>query len=64
MSKSEWISVKEALPEPGETVLLFYETERVRLGRRWVFSFKQEFDFESTYGKVTHWCPIPAAPEV
>lgn len=64
---SEWISVKERLPEEGVAVLIAYDADG-RLLRRiaqqyygvwYVFGAVVTADFNQ---KVTHWMPLPEAP--
>lgn len=56
---SEWISVKDRLPEEKTRVLVFVprsglkiDTDRI-VGRIWV----------RWNGRVTHWMPLPEPPE-
>lgn len=61
--KSEWISVKERMPEKGEMVLCYfkYEPESPDVicentyhgGKLWL----------SEGSKVTHWMPLPELPK-
>ena len=66
---SEWISVKDRLPEFGENVLTYSPEEKVSpkycnayIGENgeWI---ERSF-FERPLGKVTHWMPLPEPPEV
>jgi hypothetical protein len=58
---SEWISVKDRLPETEQYVLAYhnscYPRERVdffsETSKRWMMSA----------GDVTHWMPLPEAPK-
>ena len=57
---SEWISVKDRLPEPLANVLVCYESGRVDIA--WVYR-DPRFAYESLYGIATHWMPLPEPPE-
>ena len=62
---SEWISVKDILPEPGIVVLVYS-----KLGCTW-FSHRLHHHFEgrpfsieySGGWEVTHWMPLPKPPK-
>lgn len=58
---SEWISVKEQLPEEGTEALVHngnlgiaWYKQRYRAGTWW--------DGEGNWTNVTHWMPLPAPP--
>ena len=57
---NEWVSVKERLPGWLEDVLVRYENGKIAMN--WVDSCGA-FQFESIYGRVTHWMPLPAPPD-
>lgn len=61
---TEWISCKQRLPEDGQIVLVTGRTGEINLARR----DKRYFDFgeniTTSVGPVTHWMPLPDAPEV
>jgi hypothetical protein len=67
--KPAWISVKERLPEPFVSVLVYMPGERplptvhegyfVRDANKWYSHF-----FDRGLEEVTHWMPMPEAPEV
>lgn len=68
---SEWISVKDRMPEPETWALVYieypspvFEFER---GIRKTSNIKKMFyDGESFYcdfGTITHWMPLPQKPE-
>lgn len=74
--KSEVVSVKEGLPPPNETVLLFdangegwvigwrsvWLSEGMKETGDWEWSYQIEsLDDEET--DITHWSPIPSEPE-
>lgn len=60
----EWISVEDKLPEPFIYVLCTYndgyEPNIVNIGC--LFS-GGSWLYEDTYGKVTHWMPMPKPAE-
>lgn len=66
---SRWISVKDQLPEPFVSVLVYMPGERplptvhegyfVRDANKWYSHF-----FDRGLDEVTHWMPLPEAPEV
>lgn len=63
---SEWISVKDRLPEEGKSVLIFDEC-----GNILVYSLERDRDgdlhWEDDYGywhnDVTDWMPLPEPPK-
>ena len=71
----EWISVKDRLPEKNEMVFVFCKDKTIRgLDVRHIGSCDNGFWFLKTQPgtesfphpewEVTHWMPLPAAPEV
>lgn len=57
---SEWISVKERLPEKRKDVLVRYGNGRIDID--WIDS-TQCFVFDNLYGRVTHWMLLPEPPK-
>lgn len=68
---SEWISVKDRLPEPGEDVLLYFGNNhgnnmtvggKYNLDESWYSITDGEFytDCDTT---PSHWMPLPEPPE-
>lgn len=60
-----WISIKDNLPEPLDTVLCTYndggyEPKIVATG--WMY-YDGSWSYEDIYGKVTHWMPMPEPAE-
>lgn len=66
---NKWIPVTERLPDPNVKVGIFTKWRGIYLG--WYterHGFDHEKGFEAEYGfvrleKVTHWMPVPDAPE-
>ena len=62
----KWISVDDRLPEKGQEVLVFDESENwtgfawLRPDETWT---TLGFDFPFGLGEVTHWMPIPQSPK-
>ena len=63
----EWISVKDRLPEPGKQVLIYSRYDfcesafYIGVPGKWRVTWNHEMlDADS----VTHWMPMPLAPEV
>lgn len=67
---SEWISVKDRFPLYKQCVLVYLDTkvitEAVYRGEydKGEHIFRIELTHEDTAERVTHWQPLPAAPEV
>lgn len=60
--KSEWISVEERLPEPKKWVLVFTR----HMHHPVVCFYEDVWYFLGGFfskGQVTHWMPLPSAPE-
>jgi len=64
---TEWISVKDRLPEHGEYILLTY-TEDHKIHKdmwcekgKWMYPGEMDF-YGETNSKVTHWMPFPETP--
>lgn len=59
----KWISVKDRLPKDMERVLAYYD-KHGEVNTTTYLKYSGSFSLESnTYGKVTHWMPLPKAPE-
>jgi hypothetical protein len=61
---SEWISVKDRMPEEGVEVLIYgniYFANRKSIDVDYVDKSGDFFYFDE--GKVTHWRPLPDPPE-
>lgn len=58
---SEWISVKERLPEEPMRCLVY--AKRGKYGGCGVVYYNQGF-YGDEYGAITHWMPLPEPPEV
>lgn len=62
---SEWISVKDKMPEPLEDVLVCHWDEITggpEIDIEWA-DHEGSFVFEGCKGPVSHWMPLPAIPE-
>lgn len=58
--KKQWISVKQRKPEPRTEVLAHFSDGTIRTTTS---LWDGDFLYEGSYGKVTHWMQLPAAPE-
>lgn len=61
----KWISVKEALPEPGQYCLCAYNGKIIPDILEYLKKINIWYDIaDRDYGEyqVTHWIPLPAAP--
>ena len=63
----EWISVKERLPQEKVNCIVHYKHAYCDNDDYWAigmcFYDGEKFQFDPAY-KVTHWMPLPPAPEV
>ena len=59
----EWISVKDRLPESGETTLVYNGDIDVHgfWNGRWLDYDENGYPFEVLY--ITHWMPLPEPPK-
>ena len=64
-NQPKWISVEERLPEENKSVLVFDEYNGVGISfyTRYTNSFVG-LSKDVLFGSVTHWMPLPQAPEV
>lgn len=62
---SEWISVKDRLPENGKIVLAYSKEKGVTFTHRlWFHQTDRPFVIEyEGMVKVTHWMPLPEPPK-
>lgn len=70
---SEWISVKERLPEKGQECVIYVDwvdvwdkgSERVTYQEIGVFDGHDRFNHRAhtELDRVTHWMPLPAPPK-
>ena len=58
---NEWVSVEERLPEEKQRVIV--RCERVGTSVGWILWGNWMTDIGPGAGKVTHWMPLPAAPD-
>ena len=62
--KSEWISVKDRMPEEGVDVLVYGDIYLNRKGADVDFVDRESGNFfYYDEGEVTHWSPLPEPPE-
>ena len=63
--KSEWISVKDRLPEYGDTILVCNQAGQIFTCRRPVIDHNLSLvDTESVkHTRYTHWMPLPELPQ-
>lgn len=62
---TKWIPVEEAMPPETEDVLVFYPNSKygeIRIDC-WFACDNGRFCLEDTYGKATHWMPLPKPPK-
>lgn len=60
-SMSEWISVKERLPEEKQRVIV--RCERIGTSVGWILWGEWMTDIGPSAGKITHWMPLPEPPK-
>ncbi len=60
---SEWISVKDRVPEEGERVLVYNPTcsEKHRVDIEYRFD-RNFWESDGVYSYITHWMPLPEPP--
>ena len=58
---NEWVRVEERLPEEKQRVIV--RCERVGTSVGWILWGNWMTDIGPGAGKVTHWMPLPAAPD-
>ena len=59
--QNEWVSVDEKLPKEKQRVIV--RCERVGTSVGWILWGNWMADIGPDAGKVTHWMPLPAAPD-
>ena len=62
---NKWIRVEERLPEPLVDVLTYSREYGIRLNYvdDGSFVYEDEYPQQRTFGKSTHWMPLPEPPE-
>lgn len=63
LKQTQWISVKERLPEVGKCVLIYSNAGRVAEGQYTVTQNWVQFRWSAAKVNVTHWMPLPKPPE-
>lgn len=58
---SEWISVKDRLPEPKTDILAYHSSGSIK--QEIALFGDKPFLYEGLYGPVTHWMPLPEPPK-
>ncbi len=61
--QSEWISVKDRLPEKEGTYLTYTENEQIHIDCFCIYPNHGTKFFVGGNGKVTHWMPLPEPPK-
>jgi hypothetical protein len=61
--EQQWISVKDRLPEDGEPVLVYKERHSEAYGNMSTAYYRRGRWFGSIGEVITHWMPLPDAPE-
>jgi hypothetical protein len=63
MSKHEWISIKNRLPEMLQRVLTYEEgSTTMPIKVNYICNYENEFSYGKTKN-ITHWHLLPEAPE-
>lgn len=62
-SQPKWISVKDRLPEEGETVLCYYESDLMGVCTRLHEIWEDSYGYWESDDAITHWMPIPEPPK-
>lgn len=66
---TEWISVKDSLPNEGERVLVHLRNNYIEVGYYEQSRYANDYEgFQLPYGcigisEITHWQPLPEPPE-
>ena len=64
---TDWISVKDRLPEKMKRVLVYDDHEGICKGYRsedyWSFEPCGDYALDSLLYRVTHWMPLPESPK-
>jgi len=59
---SEWISVKDRLPEFEQDILICRDLGEARIVQ--TEEYQGSLYWGTSYNNVTHWMPLPEPPEV
>jgi hypothetical protein len=60
---TEWISIKERLPENDKKVLVWQKYEENILGGERIMFYKYNTWNGAGFGKITHWMEFPEPPK-
>lgn len=61
-AQPKWISVKDRLPEEGETVLCYYESDLIGVCTRLHKIWEDSYGYWESDDAITHWMPLPEPP--
>lgn len=62
-AQPKWISVDERLPEEGETVLCYYESDLMGVCTRLHEIWEDSYGYWESDDAITHWMPMPEPPK-
>lgn len=62
-AQPKWISVEERLPEEGETVLCYYESDLMGVCTRLHEIWEDSYGYWESDDAITHWMPLPEPPK-
>lgn len=62
-AQPKWISVKDRLPEEGETVLCYYESDLMGVCTRLHEIWEDSYGYWESDDAITHWMPMPEPPK-
>lgn len=62
-AQPKWISVEDRLPEEGETVLCYYESDLMGVCTRLHEIWEDSYGYWESDDAITHWMPMPEPPK-